>query len=94
MGADQALKIGLVSRIFEDKAQLEAGLLETARVIAAKSPVGVYTIKQVLHQGQAKEIYDGLDYIARTNSVMLQTKDTMEAIGAFLQKRKPEFPKL
>ena len=63
-------------------------------MIAAKSPVGIYTIKEVLHQSEAKEIYEGLENMARMNSVMLHTKDTMEAIGAFLQKRKPEFPKL
>jgi enoyl-CoA hydratase len=77
MPADEALRIGLVSRLFEDKAQLEAGLLESARVIASKSPVGVHTIKQVIKRGEAKEIYEGLEYIARTNSVMLQTKDTL-----------------
>jgi enoyl-CoA hydratase/carnithine racemase len=48
------LKIGLVSKIFEDKSQLEAGLLETARLIASKSPVGVYTIKQVIKQAESK----------------------------------------
>lgn len=51
MTADEALKIGLVSRVFEDRTQLEAGLLETAKIIASKSPVGVYTIKQVIKRG-------------------------------------------
>jgi len=35
-----------------------------------------------------------MQYMARTNSSMLFTKDTLEAIGAFLQKKKPTFPKL
>ena len=60
MLSDEALRIGLVSRIFEDKAQLEAGLLETARVIASKSPVGIYTIKQVIKKAEEKDIYEGL----------------------------------
>lgn len=77
MSSQEALRIGLVSKIFEDKAQLEAGLLETARVIAAKSPVGIYTIKQVVKRADSAIIYQGLEYIARTNSVMLQTKDTI-----------------
>jgi enoyl-CoA hydratase len=51
MGAEEALRIGLVSRVFEDRTQLEAGLLESARVIASKSPVGVHTIKQVIKRG-------------------------------------------
>lgn len=63
-------------------------------MIAAKSPVGIHTIKQVIKRNESKDIYEGLEYIARTNSVMLQTKDMFEAIGAFLQKRKPDFPKL
>lgn len=35
-----------------------------------------------------------MDYIARINSSTLLTKDTTEAITAFLQKRKPAFSKL
>jgi enoyl-CoA hydratase len=89
MPAEEALRIGLVSRIFDDKTQLEAGLLETARVIASKSPVGIHTIKEVIKKGEARDLYEGLEYIARVNSVMLQTKDTVESIGAFMQKKKP-----
>lgn len=89
MGADEALRIGLVSKVFQDKAQLEAGLLETAKIIASKSPVGIYTLKQVMRKAQSKDLNEGLEHIARLNSVMLQTKDTIEAIGAFLQKKKP-----
>ena len=47
MEAEEAVRLGLVTRVYEDKGRLEEGLLETARVIASKSPVGIYTIKQV-----------------------------------------------
>ena len=43
---------------------------------------------------QNKKVREGLDYMARTNSAMLLTKDTVEAITAFMQKRKPSFEKL
>ncbi len=33
-------------------------------------------------------------YMARTNSSALLTKDTMQAISAFLQKKTPTFAKL
>lgn len=89
MGSEEALRIGLVSKVFQDKAQLEAGLLETAKIIASKSPVGIYTLKEVLRKAESKDLNEGLEHIARLNSVMLQTKDTIEAIGAFLQKKKP-----
>jgi enoyl-CoA hydratase/carnithine racemase len=36
-----------------------------------------------------KKAYESMDYMARTNSAMLTTKDMAEAVGAFMQKRKP-----
>ena len=50
-------------------------LMETAKSIAEKSPVGIYTLKQTLNNGERRHLGEGLDYIARMNQVMLQTKD-------------------
>ena len=94
MEAVEALQIGFVSRILEDKAKLEAALLETAKNISSKSPVGVYTIKQVLQKAESREYYEGLEYIARTNSAMLQTNDMAIAVSANLGKTQAVFPKL
>ena len=94
MKADEAQQIGFVTRILEDKQKLDEACLETARTIAAKSPVGVYTIKQTLVNAEIKEYMEGLDYVVTTNGVMLQTKDMIEAISSFMAKRKPVFPKL
>jgi len=68
-------------------------LLETARTIASKSPVGIYTIKATLNKGEG-DIYDGFDYIKIANSVMLQSNDLMESFTSYLEKRKPIYPKL
>lgn len=68
--------------------------MRVAEDIASKSPVGIHAIKQLIKRQYRKKVDDSLEYIARLNSVMLQTKDTTEAITAFLQKRKPNFPKL
>ena len=94
MHSEEALSIGFVSKILEDKQQLEAALLETARVIASKSPVAIYTIKQTFKKAEMKDYIEGLDNVARTNSGMLQTQDMVEAITSFLMKKKPVFPKL
>lgn len=94
MKAEEALQIGFVSRILEDKQKLKVALLETAQLIASKSPVGIHTIKQTLRKAESKEFYENLESLARTNSGMLQTKDMQEAITAFLMKKKPSFPKL
>lgn len=54
MKAEEALQIGFVSKIVEDKQKLEEELLATAKVIATKSPVGIYTIKSVFHKAESK----------------------------------------
>ena len=56
--------------------------------------MGIYTIKQVLQKAESKEYYEGLDYMARINSSMLQTGDMAAAITANLGKTQPVFPKL
>lgn len=63
-------------------------------MIASKSPVGIYTIKQTLMKAELKSYLEGLEDIAVTNGVMLQSKDIMEAVSAFMAKKKPTFPKL
>ena len=80
--------------MFENKEQMEKELLLTAKAIAEKSPVGIYTLKQVMKREQFKKVHEGLDYIARTNSSMINTRDVIESVQAFMQKRKPQFGKL
>ena len=94
MKADEALQIGFVNKILENQEHLQNSMMETAKVIASKSPVGVYTIKQVFRKAENRSYLDGLENTIRTNGAMLQTKDMPEAISSFLMKKKPEFPKL
>lgn len=49
--------------------------MNTAEIIALKSPVGVYTLKQVIKRQFRKKIDDNLQFMARLNSSMLLTKD-------------------
>ena len=86
--------MGLVSKIFETREKMEEGLLETAKVIASKSPMGIHTLKVINRRELYKKAYEGLDYVLRVNSSALLTKDTVTAMGAFLRKEKPVFPKL
>lgn len=66
----------------------------TAQAIAAKSPVAIHSLKQIMKRQFRKKVSDSLEYTARVNSSLLFTKDMPEAIMAFFQKRKPEFSKL
>ena len=92
--ANEAKEIGFVTKVLPSKQAMQEELLLTAKSIASKSPVGVYTLKQVMKRELLKKAEEGMEYIARTNSSMLMTKDIMEAVRAFMQKRKPDFSKL
>lgn len=72
---------------------MQKAVLETARSIASKTPVGIYTIKSTIKHSE-KDVYASFDFIKQINSVMLQTSDTFEAFSAYLEKRQPTFPKL
>lgn len=92
--AAEALQSGFVSKVFKSQEELQKGLLETAQTIAEKSPVAIWTLKEINRREMKRRIGDGLDYMARTNSAMLVTNDMAEAIKANLTKTKALFPKL
>lgn len=56
--------------------------------------MAINTLKHIFRREQEKKVGESIRYMARTNSSMLFTKDTMEAISGFLQKKKPVFAKL
>lgn len=60
MKSDEALRIGFVSKVVENYEHLTGALLETARTIATKSPIGIYTIKQTLNAAEFRQISDSL----------------------------------
>ncbi|MDS4031965.1 MAG: crotonase/enoyl-CoA hydratase family protein [Candidatus Contendobacter sp.] len=89
--AAEAQTMGLVNQVYADAAQLRDGVHAIATGIAAKSPLTVRGIKQVLNHGRDHGVADGLDYVATWNAAMLLSDDTREAIAAAMQKRQPRF---
>ena len=89
--AAEAQAMGLVSRVYADAAELRDGVQAIAAGIAAKSPLTVRGIKQVLNYGRDHGVADGLEYVATWNAAMLLSDDTREAITAAMQKRPPKF---
>lgn len=90
-GADEAQRIGLVNRVFESPEALTAGVGELARTIAAKSPLAVRGIKEMLDYGRDHSVTDGLNHVATWNASMLLSDDVGEAIAAMREKRAPRF---
>ncbi|KAF1957182.1 ClpP/crotonase [Byssothecium circinans] len=92
--ADEALRVGLVSGVFEDKGGAVAEALKLASLIASKSPVATMGTKELLNYSRDHSVADGLAYTAVWNAAMLQTQDIKDAMLSGLQKRKPTFSKL
>lgn len=90
-GADEALEMGLVSRVSPDGATLRRRAHETAVAIAENSPLAVQGAKAVLAAGEGSTVAENLDYTALWNAAFIQSNDFIEATMAFLQKRPPEF---
>ncbi|KAK3405972.1 hypothetical protein EUGRSUZ_K02180 [Eucalyptus grandis] len=94
VSGSEAKELGLVSRVFGSKRELDDGVRVIAEEIASKSPMAVTGTKAVLLKSRDMSVDQGLDYVATWNSAMLLSDDLTEAISAHRQKRKPVFAKL
>ncbi|MCW2271085.1 putative enoyl-CoA hydratase echA8 [compost metagenome] len=89
--ADEAQRIGLVNRVYDDHDVLLDGVFAIAAEIAGKSPIAVAGTKEMISYMRDHRIDDGLDYIATWNAAMLQSTDLRVAVAAHMSKQKPEF---
>ena len=89
--AAEAFQLGVVNRVFDTPEQLWTGVAEIARTIAAKSPLTVRGIKQVMNYSRDHSVASGLNFVATWNAAMLLSEDTQEAITAVMQKRRPQY---
>lgn len=89
--ADEAERLGLVSRVVEDGAVVEAAV-DIARQVVANSPFGVWMTKEVMwSQLEVGSLQAGIDLENRTQIMSSFTEDMREAITAFMEKRPPTF---
>jgi len=89
--ADWALDNGLVSRVFPDQESLIEGAMELASQIAANSPLVTQGVKRALQANDGRTVEQALEYMAQWNAAFLISNDLMEALGAFAEKRDPDF---
>lgn len=80
--SNEAFKFGFVSKVVEGgKKEVEAAAIETAKLIASKSPVAVRGTKVALIHGRDHTVKEGLDFQAAWNMSMLQTTDLPVAVS-------------
>jgi enoyl-CoA hydratase/carnithine racemase len=88
--AKTALDIGLVNHVVEPD-QLMPAALELAREIAKNGPIGVTQAKFAINYGLEASLGVALPLESKAYEVTIPTKDRLEALAAFAEKRKPVF---
>jgi len=90
-----ALKLGIVSRTFDDRVTMDGYLFKLAEKIAEKSPVAVVGVKKTIDFYKREMVKRSLDYVKTLNMSLIFTQDAkIAAMGFFGNKEKPVFPKL
>ena len=89
--AEEAERIGLVSRMVEDGQAVQAAL-EIARTLLGKSPFGLRMTKELLNHSIDAPSAEAAIYMEnRTQSLAAGAEDFREAVQAFQEKRPPRF---
>ena len=88
--ADEALRLGLVSRVMEPSSFLD-DVLATAREVAATAPVASRLTKIALADGGHADFETALQWEALAQPITLATEDLQEGILAAREKRSPVF---
>jgi len=90
IGAQQASEMGLVNRVLPD-GELDEFVDDWARRLAGGPPIALAMSKRLLNNSLAVTLEEALDDEGLSQTVNFGTKDTVEAIQAFVEKRDPVF---
>ncbi|MCE5265583.1 MAG: crotonase/enoyl-CoA hydratase family protein [Deltaproteobacteria bacterium] len=89
--AEEALKMGFITHLLPDREALLQEAKKLAEEIAGLPPLAVQGAKDAIVQSRDNGVYPGLAYVAQKNAALIPNEDMLEAVGAFLEKRKPVF---
>ena len=88
--AARALELGLVSRVVEPEALMDAAR-ELAGRFAAQAPLALAATKRAIADGMDRPLAEGLEAERREFVGLFSTADAAEGITAFLEKRAPSW---
>ena len=88
--ADEALSIGLVTRVV-DPDRLEAESTRIEEELAAGAPLAQRLIKVALDRSASMTFEQALAFEEQAQATLLGSEDLFEGAAAFFQKRPPEF---
>jgi enoyl-CoA hydratase len=90
MDAAEAERSGLVSRVVP-AGKLIPEAMDAARKIAAKSVLSAMVVKEAVNRAYETTLREGLLFERRVFHALFATEDQKEGMGAFLEKRQPQF---
>ena len=90
IGAQEALKIGLISKVVAPEA-LMSEAMSLAQSIAKNPPQVLRWTKRLMQEARNSTLDQALDRAGEFQGLAHQTRDHMEALTAFFEKRDPHF---
>jgi enoyl-CoA hydratase len=90
IGAGEAERIGLVSRVVPDEVLVEDAM-NLAAEIAKRAPLAVRLAKESVNAAYEMSLTEGLAHERRLFYLLFSSEDQKEGMAAFLEKREPDF---
>jgi len=90
VGAEEALRIGLVNKVVEPDQLLEAAK-QMAAMICEAGPIAIDQAKYAINYGMETDLQTGLAIESNAYWVCIPTEDRLEGLAAFKEKRKPVY---
>jgi enoyl-CoA hydratase len=89
--SERAFAIDLVNDVYPDEEILKGKALEMAEEIASNPPLAVQGAKEVFLFDEEAGLGESLEYNAARSSMIVPSEDLLEAVSAYLEKRKGAF---
>ncbi len=90
VAADEALAIGLANQVCEPQMLLESCYAMAAE-ICKTGPIAIEQAKYAINHGLETDLHNGLAIESNAYWVTIPTKDRLEGLAAFREKRKPVY---
>ena len=94
IGGEEASQIGLVNLVAQNSKNDEAAFEEAqclAQKISNKGSISLKMAKFAINKGSEVDLNSGLNFEKACYSQVIPTQDRIEALKAFIEKRKPNF---
>jgi enoyl-CoA hydratase len=90
MNAAKAYELGLADVVVKPE-ELMSACRETAKLIMSKAPVAVMMAKKAVNHGLDMDLASGVAYEAEAYTTCFSSRDRIEGMSAFLEKRPSNF---